>query len=86
MLAKYSSFEHYTILGSTESAVLSGPNRSSEQSADDCQYFFGQMDTEYDVDHVQTVLNVVRFPDPPNRPSNRYGIDDQINSQAGDLI
>ncbi len=36
------------------------------------------MDTECD-DQVQTVLNIVRFPDPPNRPSNRHRIDDQSN-------
>ncbi len=48
-----------------------------DQSVDDFQNFFGQMDTECDVDRIQTVLNVIRFPDPTNRPSNRDRIDRQ---------
>ncbi len=40
--------------------------------------FFGQMYTEYDVDYVQTVLNIVRFSDLRNRSSNwdRLSTDD----------
>ncbi len=30
-----------------------------DQSVDDFQNFFGQMDTECNVDHIQTVLNIV---------------------------
>ncbi len=48
-----------------------------DQSVDDFQNFFGQMDTECEVDYAQTVLNIVRFSDPPNRPTNRNRIDRQ---------
>ncbi len=79
------NFEHCMISGSTESAVVSRPNRSPEPSADDFDIFFTQMNAEYDVDRVETVLNIVRLADPPNRPSKRYRIDDQGNLQAGSL-
>ena len=82
MLTTYKQFWTLTISCSTES----GPNRSPEPSADDFQNFFVQMDTECDVDHVQTVLNIVRFPDPPNRPSNQHRIDDHSDLLAGGLI
>ncbi len=49
------------ISGSTELAFESSPNRSPVRSADVFQYFFGQMDTECDVDHIQTILNIVHF-------------------------
>ncbi len=80
-LTTYKQFEHCTISGSTES----GPNRSPEPSADDFDIFLTQMNAECDVDRVETVLNIVRFADPPNRPSNRYWIHDQGNPQAGGL-
>ncbi len=35
------------------------------------QKFFSQMDTECDVDHKQTLSNIMRFPNPPNRRSGR---------------
>ncbi len=66
-LTMYKQFEHCTTYGSTESANESGPNRSTEIPADDFQTFFGQMDTECDVDRVETVLSIARFLDPPNR-------------------
>ncbi len=70
------SFEHCTISGCTDSADESVPNRRSEWSVDDFDNFFVQMDAKCDVYHLETVLNIVRFPDAPNRPSNRYRIDD----------
>ncbi len=33
----------------------------SDQTADDFQSFFGQMNAKCDVDYAQTVLNIVRF-------------------------
>ncbi len=35
------------------------------------QKFFSQMDTECDVDHKQTLSNIMRFPNTPNRRSGR---------------
>ncbi len=43
------------------------------------------MDTECDVDHVQTVLNIVWFLHPPNRPSNRVTIDRQSDPLTGQM-
>ncbi len=54
----------------------------SDQAIDDFQSFFGQMNTECDVDCVQRVLNVVPIPGPPNRQSNRVRIDRQSDLLA----
>ncbi len=87
MLTMYKQFGHCTIPGSTESGFESGPNWSPERfrTPDDLAFFFALMNNGCDVNHAETVLNIVRFPDPPNRPSNRYRIDDQSNLQAGGL-
>ncbi len=50
-----------------------------DKSVDEFKIFFGQVDTECDVDHVGTDLNIVWFPDPPIRSSNRDRIDRQSN-------
>ncbi len=42
-----------------------------DQSVDDFRNFFSQMDTECDVDRKQTLSNIMRFPNPPNRRSGR---------------
>ncbi len=49
-----------------------------EQSVEHFQNFFGQMDTECDVDHVGTDMNIVRFPDQP--------ILDRIDRQRNPLM
>ncbi len=43
----------------------------------DFQHFFGQMNTEYDVGDLQTVLSFARFSNPRIRPSKRDRIDRQ---------
>ncbi len=52
----------------SESALGSA---DSDQSVEDFHNFFSQMDTECDVDHKQTLSNILQFPNPPNRRSGR---------------
>ncbi len=55
----------------------------NEDSTDRADIFTeDQMETEYDVDYAQTVLNIVRLPDPPNWPSNRARNDRQNHLQT----
>ncbi len=76
------SSKHYTISGSTESAVESDRIDRHNNPSTIFNNFLARW-TLTDVAHVQTVLNIVRFTDPPNQPSNQYRTDDLSKLQQG---